>query len=238
MSSKMERLSDRLAERLGELASDPAHVTGDRPYPHPFAPDEVVALVEAFHEQVDRGLETRAELAKRKLQVIACGRGCNTCCHEPIMVTMAEAITVARWLARPENEAARLGFLERYPAWEEKAAAPLARLAEMVRTGNEEEGLALHMSTLAMCPLNLDGDCSVYPVRPVVCRDAHALDTPANCGAGAPNPVKIFPFDPFDEFVRNTKRLFWAIHHALPGSQKQLSVALPAAVHRLLTDAG
>jgi Fe-S-cluster containining protein len=233
--SKMERLGGRIAELLSELVSREDYATGRRRYPRTVTEDDAAAIVEAFHEQVDRGTETRAELAKRRLVVIACADGCSTCCHEPIMITLPEAIVVARWLSRPENAAIREAYLARYPAWHAAVGEKLERLSELTAARRDVEGVALHQASRAMCPFNDQaGSCTIYPVRPVLCRDAHALHTSARCGGGDV-PVEALPFAPLSEFVGKTKVVFWALHHALPGTGRGKLLALPAAVHALLT---
>ena len=74
-------------------------------------------LAEGLAEQVERGCEARADVARKQSLPIVCAVGCNGCCEELVLVYQPEAIAVTRWLMRPENQAVRDAFLAAYPAW-------------------------------------------------------------------------------------------------------------------------
>jgi Fe-S-cluster containining protein len=40
-----------------------------------------------------------------------------------------------------------------------------------------------------LCAFNRGGECSIYPVRPTICRSAHAVDTAAYCTGAAELPA-------------------------------------------------
>jgi hypothetical protein len=235
MAERIKNMAERLAALVQDLASNPDYASGRRRYPRTVSADDAADIAEALHEQVDKGTTARAETAKRQLLVIACDRGCNTCCEEPIMVTLPEALSVARFLRRPDQAAVRAGFLERYPAWRATVGDNLTKLAEAGQRRDKEVALDLHRRSRALCPFNAGGDCSVYPVRPTVCRNAHALNTPALCGPHASGEkAEQLEFAPLDDFVVKGRNLLFAAHHALPRTGRMLLVALADAVHELV----
>lgn len=80
---------------------------------------------------------------------IACAKGCSHCCHANVEVTIVEAIAVAR---RVSEDSA---------------------LAESVRTtAPKVDGIPpwTRYDFRIPCPLLRDGACSIYEVRPRVCR--------------------------------------------------------------------
>ncbi len=80
---------------------------------------------------------------------IACANGCSHCCHANVEVTIVEAIAVARRVAED-------------PA-----------LAQSVRTTAPKiDGIPpwTRYDFRIPCPLLRDGSCSIYDVRPRVCR--------------------------------------------------------------------
>ena len=154
------------------------------------------------------------------------------------MVTLPEAIVVARWLAQPERKEILDGFRARYGAWHARAADKLEELSVATSREDAERALALHVENRALCPFNQRGDCTVYPARPILCREAHALYTAANCGPEAAQPARTIPFPQLDEFVVKCKTALWALHHALPGTGHLRLFPLPLAVARLLDEMG
>jgi len=91
-------------------------------------------------------------------QKIACTRGCNYCCHTFVAITPPEAFRLAG--------AVRAGH-----------AAGMA--VDVVRErGHALIGIApeARIGGKLACPLLVDGGCSVYRCRPLVCRQATSLD--------------------------------------------------------------
>jgi Fe-S-cluster containining protein len=172
---------------------------------------------------------------------IACARGCNACCHELIIVAMPEAHLVARWLARPENAAARARFLERYPAWREKAGDRPERIATLtVRNRDREEYVETHRQYWRsgnLCAFNHDGECTIYPVRPLVCRDAHACETNERCSPSytGGQPPSAISFTPLESVLQKCHHALQAAHNAVDDRVNQHQ-PLCAAVHDLLVD--
>jgi hypothetical protein len=95
---------------------------------------------------------------------LACAPGCSFCCRVKVLVMAPEAIRIAEQLRRAN------------------APGEVAAVAERVRevdaatrgkTRRERAGAAV------ACPLLVDGRCSVYEVRPLLCRGWNSLDARA-----------------------------------------------------------
>ncbi len=80
-------------------------------------------------------------VAKRYPEDLACSAGCHDCCSAGLTVTPAEAAAIDALLARI-------------------APAERTRIAESARSADASGCAAL----------NAEGRCSIYPVRPLVCR--------------------------------------------------------------------
>ena len=205
------------------------------------APDDVVAIAAHLGAQVDRAAEARAEAGARQHLPIVCERGCTGCCEEPVMVWAPEAQAVARWLMEPAHADARARFLAAFPAWQKAAGDGPRRLAERYARGVGEAYLAEHREQWGkrvMCAFNHDGDCAIYPVRPLTCRNGHAIETATRCsGANAGGrPAARLEFAPLDEYLVNAEAVLRALHHSTGGERKRTQ-ALCEAVHRLLQSA-
>jgi Fe-S-cluster containining protein len=96
-------------------------------------------------------------------QPLACQEGCDACCHNLVELTPPEALLIGYHLRRDCPEAVRDLVLT-------QVAKNLALAA-----GKTKAALAALRRELP-CPLLRDRRCSVYPIRPLVCRAMHALN--------------------------------------------------------------
>ncbi len=102
---------------------------------------------------------------------MACQPGCNHCCAAQVEALAPEVFLILDQVQQqtPEERAALMGRLR----------------AHATTLTTEPAGEAKAWSQRPKCPLLVNGLCSVYAVRPAVCRKAHSLDVKA-CEAGAP----------------------------------------------------
>ena len=209
-----------LDELVAELASDARYATGGRRFSRPVTLDEAAAIAARMQTQVDHGVAARDELLAAQGAKLACKRGCSGCCEEPIMVFQPEAARIARWLDQPENAAARAAFRAAYPGWRAAVGDGLVQLSAMFVTdpGGYRDAHIAAWAKGVPCAFLRDGDCTVYPVRPIVCRVGHAIDTAEFCSGAATQSAARARFVPLDEFVARTRSLLAATHHATRGT--------------------
>jgi Fe-S-cluster containining protein len=93
---------------------------------------------------------------------IACRAGCNFCCFNQVEVTLPEALLIGNYVAQNFSWEARDGLLRRVGR------------ALTLKAGKSKHKIARLRPKLP-CPLLQEGKCSVYGVRPLVCRAMHAL---------------------------------------------------------------
>jgi hypothetical protein len=91
-------------------------------------------------------------------QQIACTRGCSYCCHTFVAITPPEAFRLAA-AVRSGHAAGMTPDVVRERARPQIGVAPEARIGGKLP-----------------CPLLVEGACSVYRFRPLVCRQATSLD--------------------------------------------------------------
>jgi hypothetical protein len=136
---------------------------------------DVVGVAEVLKAKlIEAGNDRRAgeaaglaqSLSERSLRAfpaaagIACTKGCSYCCHGFVGIVPPEAFLIA--------EAVRTG-----QAGSLDAAAVRAR-AEPLRGLEADERVGRKLP----CPLLVDGMCSVYRSRPLVCRQTTSLSLP------------------------------------------------------------
>jgi len=223
---------------IGQLLSDPAYASGRRAFPRTVSREDADAIADLVQREVDRGVTARAESAARDGMRIACCRGCTGCCEEMVLVYAAEAERIAAWLRRPENATVREGFQSRYLGWRKSVADAPARLTELVSRDDQEGYETAHVTQWrrrVLCAFNVDGDCSIYDVRPVACRNAHAVDTAEHCVGDDPSGASAtrLQFKPLDDFLARVRRLERATHHALGQAPKRPEALCDAVARRL-----
>lgn len=222
---------DRLISQLG---ADLSGYTTTRPFPRQLNADEGSAIAGRLQSEVDKGVASlNAGIAKAK-QKLACTRGCAGCCEEPVMVFRPEAARIAAFLA--EHADARAHFLAQYPAWHAAIGDAVEALATTFETDDIPAYTAAHVDAWkrgVMCAFNKGGECTIYAVRPIACRTAHALDTSEHCTGAATEPAKRATFVPLDTFVARTRKLLAATHNAMH-AQRGRPASVCIAVRSLL----
>jgi Fe-S-cluster containining protein len=235
-------IDKRLRQLFDELIADKGYVTGRRSFPRTLTEDDAVAIVGALHEEIDNAARHRAAAARRIGTPLACGPGCTGCCEELVMVWKPEALRVARWLNLPENAATKQWFLDGYPGWKARVGDAPEQLNERFRRDDDAGHLALyiaHWKRRILCAFNRDGMCTIYDVRPLVCRNAHAVGTAARCYGDCADeaPPTRVGSDQFDAWLEQSRGRIRAAHHAI-GGPRQEPAALCDAVYAALVDPG
>jgi Fe-S-cluster containining protein len=202
------------------------------------SPDEAADIAESFAEELERGTAARAQVAARQGLPIVCDRGCAGCCEELVIVYLPEALAVARWLSRPENAEARSHFAAAYHDWRLRVGDAPQALAALHQAGDRDGYQAAHVEQWrkrVVCAFNKGGDCTIYPVRPLSCRNAHAVETPDRCFGDHPSglPASRLAFPPIDDFMRRADELLAEAHRAAGGVPRRAE-ALCELVYRLL----
>lgn len=103
---------------------------------------------------------------------IACKRGCFYCCYLKVDVKAQEAFVIADYV-RAAFSAERIEEVKMH------ARSNWVKIKSM--------DSAQHSAANLPCPLLKDGACSVYPVRPMTCRQFHAHDV-RTCEESYRNP--------------------------------------------------
>ena len=229
-----------LDELMEDLLSDDSYLTGRRRYPRSVTTEQAIDMARHFQGEIDRGTRARDEVAKRQGIEIACRRGCYGCCSEMILVREPEALAVVEWLQRSENAEVLAQFVDAYPRWRAAVGDAPDRLVALLHGGDNAAYAAAHIAqwrTRVLCAFNRDGACTIYPARPIVCRNAHAVDTSDRCYPDRTDgrPATRLEFKPVEDFVQLSRRVLQAAHHALRFRARQ--EALCDAVWRLLGNA-
>ncbi|MEZ4403875.1 MAG: YkgJ family cysteine cluster protein [Kofleriaceae bacterium] len=146
-------------------------------------------VLQVFHD-ADVAVEQVLNRLREAGKVPSCQRGCTHCCHLEIHASRAEAETIVAWLREQRSPTELDRLRDRLRGWLAWARTDLPRLeAAGMPTG---EAFLKHSPG---CPMLEDGACSIYPVRPMPCRNHYVTSPPEACGpaADATSTVKALP---------------------------------------------
>ena len=146
----------------------------------------------AMMAEFDAAITERTAHIARDNFVLACHKGCNSCCYPPVVVSESEAVMVAEWLSLPANAEVRARFLANLPQWR-RAVGDASAAVIAAKTAEERRTTAItYTRKEALCAFNHEGACSIYPARPARCRMAHALVDNTHCAPWSDGQINYY----------------------------------------------
>ena len=106
----------------------------------------------------------------------SCKPGCFQCCGQHILMNPAEAHALAQFVRRNFSQTEIRGLRQRTQRWHAQDEIRLGRSPAPALS----ESADLYCCAL-FCPLLVEGQCSAYPVRPVICRTHFVSSHPSAC---------------------------------------------------------
>lgn len=116
---------------------------------------------------------------------VTCGPKCSACCRQLVPISSFEAEGLAQWvrsLPLDQQHALAARFYRAMLALQERGV--LAKITPQLfeLTNDEFKHLALEYFAAAVaCPFLVDETCSIYPIRPLVCREYMVVSHPIHC---------------------------------------------------------
>ena len=104
-----------------------------------------------------------------------CKSGCYHCCGQHILVSIAESQALVHYIQREfsPTQIENLKFkTQQWHLWDELRRGPLQE-----NQGDE----SLDFAADHYCPVLVNGRCSVYPMRPLICRTHLVSSEPSAC---------------------------------------------------------
>lgn len=133
------------------------------------------AAIIRFISNLQTGIDKVTQQAQANEAELACKAGCSYCCHAPVKVLAPEVFKIAREIQKLDPES---------------VLAIIERLSHYLQQQNPT---ALTWQTRPSCPFLQNNLCSIYAIRPAVCRRAHSLtlDPCANSAPEIPQQLDI-----------------------------------------------
>lgn len=185
--------------------------------------------------------ETKVKAAERDIH-ITCGKGCDACCSQPITGSFFEGVLIESYLEA--NPKVKEQFLSKYDIWRSRIGDPkeygqtmqsaLRALVNGSRDVSDHVSNAVNnfnQSEKTNCPFLEEHSCSIYPVRPVVCRQLLSIDNPIKCQTGEQS--RLLRSGDIDEFTyRKLPPLLIHLGRSF-GFPGIVNSVLPITVHEL-----
>lgn len=136
-------------------------------------------FVKAVYSSVDEAVARVLDRLCSESGVIPiCRLGCCHCCKYHIVINISEARTLAQYVKREFSPEQRKNLRMRTQRWHEwhdslRGGSPSAEMARQAGPSHYDP----------CCPLLVNGACSAYGVRPVVCRTHFVSSHPSSCRA-------------------------------------------------------
>lgn len=131
-------------------------------------PTMIYAAVVQFYMQCD------AEVRKIKT---SCQKGCSYCCRYPVMSTEPEAIVIEQHLRFvPQTMLSRIK--QKWTDWQQRIQKEGLGKVDML---DYEAYSNEYFIRGIECPFLLDDECSIYQVRPLICRSYFTTESPETC---------------------------------------------------------
>jgi len=169
---------------------------------------QAIAFINTLHRNIDAVITASDSTGPAP----ECKPGCTYCCSARVEVSDPEAFYIARHIQHMPAEK-KLPLLERL----RQKAAEYGTVSA--------PGDALKPQP---CAFLQDGLCSIYSIRPAVCRKAHSLSVKA-CEAGASRiPQSLTRIVQCEALTAGTNQAYKSVN--LPAARYELSVAVLAAL--------
>jgi Fe-S-cluster containining protein len=170
----------------------------DVPIQVPSDPVTATEVLPAIYRLQDVLVDAAQQRAARAGQAISCQRGCAACCRQPVAVVDVEAWALATLVDRlpePRRDALRQRFADAVKQLDTAGLkSRLARAGAAGAQGAEVRALSVEAFALGIaCPFLENEACSIYPDRPLACRQ-HVVTSPAAwCAAPGKGQIAALP---------------------------------------------
>lgn len=187
---------------------------------------EMAHRLQIYHREAAAFLQKQAASLGRPL---TCHKRCSLCCTQYVWTTLSEADAIVYYLYR--NPDVLSFFITRYQVWKtwpgrrEADQAVCLTFSGWNDSALFERALNLYNSLENPCPFLKDGECAIYPVRPLACGSIGSI-SPASYCRGSSDEHPFYGFAPVLDF--RGPAYLW--EHDL-----QTVGGMPQMVNRLLT---
>jgi Fe-S-cluster containining protein len=158
----------------------------------PFGRRNLTQLLPILHSLSESVIESVGSKLSQTGQPISCKAGCGACCRLMVPLNLFEAEALATWICS-QPEARQQELAQRFENVLVKLAAAglVDRMASEDWRVQSDSALKVvndYFSAQVPCPFLVDESCSIYPIRPLICRE-YLVTSPAEHCSDLAMPV-------------------------------------------------
>jgi len=162
----------------------------------PADPVEPQAVLPALQKLVNDVVDVSVKLLESRNKTVTCKAGCGACCRQVVPISDIEAHAIAEVIERMPEER-RAHVMARFADVERRLAAikPLDEIIESLNRPGRYDFAVEYFKYGVACPFLEDESCSIYPDRPLICRE-YLVHTPVeNCSKVGEGSVGVVPIN-------------------------------------------
>ena len=165
-------------------------------------PDRSISMIEllpVLQEFTGAVVQMAEQVAERQGQSVSCCAGCDACCSQLVPVAPVEAFHLERVIdamPAPRQSAIRKRFAEAVERLQEEGMLKRLEDALVADTVEDVERQQIVDDYIGMglpCPFLEEGNCSIYPDRPLICREYLVTSPAVNCENPTPETIERLP---------------------------------------------
>ena len=143
---------------------------------------QILPVIQALDDSLIAGVASQLAEAGRK---ISCKAGCGACCRQMVPISIFEAEALAAWIRTlPEARRQELAGRFHQALLKLSAAGLIDRMVNedwLAETASARQLALEYFYQRVPCPFLEDESCSIYPIRPLVCREYLVSSPPEYC---------------------------------------------------------
>lgn len=151
---------------------------------------EILPVIRYLEDAIIENAATDSDAAGKP---VSCRAGCGACCRQLVPLSLFEAEALAEWLQTlPEIRRAALRERFQQALAQLSKAGLLDRLLDAARledAGSRKQLGIDYFHAGVACPFLEEESCSIYPLRPMICREYLVTSPPALCTQPTSNRV-------------------------------------------------
>lgn len=164
--------------------------------PIPKAPMRVADLLPILLSFSDAVVGMAADKSQSEGRTISCRAGCGACCRQVVPISEAEAVYIAELVAAmpPEQQArVRARFREALTALGESLVERLRDTSQFKEMAQRREIGEEYFRRGVPCPFLEEERCTIYPHRPMSCREYLVTSPAENCQKPSAETIRPVP---------------------------------------------
>jgi Fe-S-cluster containining protein len=165
----------------------------------PTTPIRPIDLLPVIQRLDDSLVDVAVVAVRRQGKIISCRAGCGACCRQLVPISRTEAHCLAEIIVNlPEDRRHRVvdRFRDAIAALDARGLLDRVRAAPRLTDADEQGRLAReYFRAQVACPFLEEESCSIYPDRPLSCREYLVTSPAAHCRDPESNVIEKVPLD-------------------------------------------